>query len=83
MASTDPASAAGTEGSRAGLVAGGTYTVDQLFSGLLLVSGNDTAMALSEAAGGGHEEDDRERTLHWHSIRAARRILRGKRRGVA
>jgi D-alanyl-D-alanine carboxypeptidase (penicillin-binding protein 5/6) len=46
------ATAANTEGSHAGLVAGGTYTVDQLFSGLLLVSGNDAAMALAEAAGG-------------------------------
>ena len=45
-------SAASTEGSRAGLIAGGSYTVDQLFSGLLLVSGNDTATALAEAAGG-------------------------------
>ena len=41
-----------TEGSAAGLVAGGKYTVDQLFSGLLLVSGNDAAAALAEAAGG-------------------------------
>jgi serine-type D-Ala-D-Ala carboxypeptidase (penicillin-binding protein 5/6) len=49
---TVSAAAAGTEGSRAGLVAGGSYTIDQLFSGLLLVSGNDTAMALAEAAGG-------------------------------
>jgi D-alanyl-D-alanine carboxypeptidase (penicillin-binding protein 5/6) len=49
---TVSAAAAGTEGSHAGLVAGGRYTVDQLFSGLLLVSGNDTAMALAEAAGG-------------------------------
>jgi serine-type D-Ala-D-Ala carboxypeptidase (penicillin-binding protein 5/6) len=44
--------AADTEGSHAGLVAGGTYTVDQLFRGLLLVSGNDAAEALAEAAGG-------------------------------
>jgi D-alanyl-D-alanine carboxypeptidase (penicillin-binding protein 5/6) len=44
--------AATAEGSRAGLVAGGTYTIDQLFSGLLLVSGNDTAAALADAAGG-------------------------------
>lgn len=44
--------AATAEGSAAGLVAGGTYTIDQLFSGLLLVSGNDTAAALAEAAGG-------------------------------
>lgn len=44
--------AADTEGSHAGLVARGTYTVDQLFRGLLLVSGNDAAEALAEAAGG-------------------------------
>ncbi|MEP7019032.1 MAG: penicillin-binding protein [Pseudonocardiales bacterium] len=44
--------AAETEGSHAGLVAKGHYTVDQLFEGLLLVSGNDTAAALAEAAGG-------------------------------
>ncbi|MGI8677547.1 MAG: D-alanyl-D-alanine carboxypeptidase family protein [Jatrophihabitans sp.] len=44
--------AAETEGSHAGLVGGGTYTIDQLFEGLLLVSGNDCAEALAEAAGG-------------------------------
>jgi D-alanyl-D-alanine carboxypeptidase (penicillin-binding protein 5/6) len=44
--------AASTEGSHAGLVAGGRYTVDDLFRGLLLVSGNDAAEALAEAAGG-------------------------------
>jgi D-alanyl-D-alanine carboxypeptidase (penicillin-binding protein 5/6) len=44
--------AALTEGSRAGLVQGGTYSIDQLFRGLLLVSGNDAAEALAEAAGG-------------------------------
>jgi D-alanyl-D-alanine carboxypeptidase (penicillin-binding protein 5/6) len=44
--------AANTEGSHAGLVAGGRYTVDDLFRGLLLVSGNDTAEALADAAGG-------------------------------
>jgi D-alanyl-D-alanine carboxypeptidase (penicillin-binding protein 5/6) len=49
---TVSAGAAGTEGSHAGLVAGGHYTADQLFSGLLLVSGNDAAQALAEAAGG-------------------------------
>ncbi len=49
---TVSAAAAGTEGSHAGLIAGGTYTIDQLFAGLLLVSGNDAAMALAEAAGG-------------------------------
>jgi D-alanyl-D-alanine carboxypeptidase (penicillin-binding protein 5/6) len=44
--------AASTEGSAVGLVPGGTYGVDDLFSGLLLMSGNDTAAALAEAAGG-------------------------------
>lgn len=44
--------AAETEGSHAGLVGGGSYTVDQLFQGLLLVSGNDCAAALADAAGG-------------------------------
>ena len=41
-----------TPPTRAGLVAGGTYTVDQLFAGMLLVSGNDTAVARAKAAGG-------------------------------
>ena len=40
------------EGSRAGLVYRGQYTVDELFSALLLVSGNDAADALADAAGG-------------------------------
>jgi len=44
--------AANTEGSHAGLVAGRRYTVDDLFRGLLLVSGNDAAEALAQAAGG-------------------------------
>ncbi len=44
--------AALTEGSHAGLVPGGKYTVDDLFRGLLLVSGNDAAEALADAAGG-------------------------------
>ena len=44
--------AANTEGSHAGLVPNGHYTVDELFEGLLLVSGNDTAEALAAAAGG-------------------------------
>ncbi len=44
--------AAQTEGSHAGLVPGGTYSIDQLFRGLLLVSGNDAAEALADAAGG-------------------------------
>jgi D-alanyl-D-alanine carboxypeptidase (penicillin-binding protein 5/6) len=55
---TVSAAAAHSEGSAAGLVAGGSYTVDQLFEGLLLVSGNDTAAALAQAAGGvGHTVD--------------------------
>ncbi len=40
------------EGSKAGLVPGGTYTVDELFTGLFLPSGNDAATALANAAGG-------------------------------
>jgi len=44
--------AAQTEGSHAGLVAGGTYSIDQILDGLLLVSGNDAAEALADAAGG-------------------------------
>jgi serine-type D-Ala-D-Ala carboxypeptidase (penicillin-binding protein 5/6) len=49
---TVSSAAANTEGSHAGLIPFGTYTVDQLFRGLLLVSGNDTAAALADAAGG-------------------------------
>jgi len=49
---TPSAQAAGAEGSAVGIVAGGKYTVDELFQGLLMVSGNDTAAALAEAAGG-------------------------------
>jgi D-alanyl-D-alanine carboxypeptidase (penicillin-binding protein 5/6) len=40
------------EGSRVGLVPGLPYTVDQLFYGLFLPSGNDAAHALANAAGG-------------------------------
>jgi serine-type D-Ala-D-Ala carboxypeptidase (penicillin-binding protein 5/6) len=36
-----------------GLVAGGSYTVDQLLHGLLMHSGNDVAHALATALGGG------------------------------
>lgn len=46
------ADAATAEGSAVGLVAGGRYTVDQLFTSLLLMSGNDAATALADAAGG-------------------------------
>jgi D-alanyl-D-alanine carboxypeptidase (penicillin-binding protein 5/6) len=44
--------AAGTEGSAVGLLPGARYTVDQLFSALMLISANDAAMALAEANGG-------------------------------
>jgi len=40
------------EGTKVGIVAGLTYTVDQLFYGLFLASGNDAASALANAAGG-------------------------------
>ena len=53
------------EGTRVGLVPGNPYTVDQLFSGLVLVSGNDTAYALADAFGG------REATLGAMNARAA------------
>jgi D-alanyl-D-alanine carboxypeptidase (penicillin-binding protein 5/6) len=49
---TASAAAANAEGSAVGLVPGGQYTVDTLFESLLLMSGNDAATALSEAAGG-------------------------------
>lgn len=44
-----------TYGSRAGLVRGKAYTIDQLMYGLLLPSGNDAAIALSRANGGVQE----------------------------
>ncbi|MFM9135567.1 MAG: D-alanyl-D-alanine carboxypeptidase family protein [bacterium] len=40
------------EGSRVGLVEDGTYTVEELFLGLMLQSGNDAAAALANANGG-------------------------------
>ncbi len=40
------------EGSRVGIVEGGSYTVHQLFEGLFLMSGNDAAVALAKANGG-------------------------------
>jgi D-alanyl-D-alanine carboxypeptidase (penicillin-binding protein 5/6) len=43
---------ANAEGSRAGIVPDATYTVDQLWQALFLVSGNDAASALANAAGG-------------------------------
>lgn len=44
--------AAAAEGSAVGLLAGGRYSVDQLFAALMLVSGNDAAAALAQANGG-------------------------------
>lgn len=46
---TATAADVGIEGSGAGLVRGGTYTIQQLFIGLLLPSGNDAAVALTHA----------------------------------
>jgi hypothetical protein len=43
---------AAVEGSRAGLVPGGTYTVGDLYNGLFLRSGNDASTALARVAGG-------------------------------
>ncbi len=43
---------ANTEGSRVGLVPDATYSVHNLFEALMLVSGNDAAVALANAAGG-------------------------------
>jgi serine-type D-Ala-D-Ala carboxypeptidase (penicillin-binding protein 5/6) len=40
------------DGSKVGIVAGSTYTVRQLFLGMMLSSGNDAANALANAAGG-------------------------------
>ena len=40
------------DGSKVGLVTGYPYTVDTLFTAMLVVSGNDAADALAEAAGG-------------------------------
>src|SRR3954447_4076897 len=49
---TAQAEDANAEGSRVGVVPGATYTVGQLWQGLFLVSGNDAASALANAAGG-------------------------------
>ena len=43
---------ANADGSKVGVVPGATYTVDELFRGLFLASGNDAAHALAEVAGG-------------------------------
>ncbi len=49
---TVSANAVSVEGSKASLVKGEVLTVDQLLHGLLIISGNDAAIALAEAAGG-------------------------------
>ena len=36
-----------------GMVEGATYTVDQLLGATILISGNDSAYALADAAGAG------------------------------
>ncbi len=43
---------AAADGTRVGIVAGNRYTVDDLFNGLIMVSGNDAAYALAHAYGG-------------------------------
>lgn len=45
---------AATDGTKVGLVPGMKYSVDTLFASLLVVSANDAAGALAEAAGGIH-----------------------------
>ncbi len=40
------------EGTRVGMLAGNAYRVDDLFNGMLMVSGNDTAYAIARAHGG-------------------------------
>ncbi len=40
------------EGTRVGMVSGATYSVTDLFHGMVLMSGNDTAYALADAYGG-------------------------------
>lgn len=49
---TATAQDANVEGSRVGMVPGGTYTVDQLWQGLFLRSGNDAASGLANLQGG-------------------------------
>ena len=46
--------AAGTGGSRLGLKAGDKITIRDLLYGLMMRSGNDSAVALAEYAGGSH-----------------------------
>jgi D-alanyl-D-alanine carboxypeptidase (penicillin-binding protein 5/6) len=49
---------ASVDGSKVGLVPGMRYTIDTLFKAMLVVSGNDAAGALAEAAGGMHRTVD-------------------------
>ena len=49
---TVSANAVSIDGSKASLVKGEVLTVDQLLHALLIISGNDAAIALAEAAGG-------------------------------
>ena len=53
------------DGTRVGMVSGATYTVDDLFHGLVLMSGNDTAYALADAYGG------RDKTIAEMNAKAA------------
>jgi D-alanyl-D-alanine carboxypeptidase (penicillin-binding protein 5/6) len=54
---------ANAEGSRVGVVPDATYTVHQLFQGMFLMSGNDAASALANAAGGHRETVARMSTV--------------------
>jgi D-alanyl-D-alanine carboxypeptidase (penicillin-binding protein 5/6) len=54
---------ANSEGSRVGIVPDATYTVQQLFQGMFLMSGNDAASALANAAGGGSATVTRMNTM--------------------
>ena len=56
-AADEPARLAGrdapnTDGTKAGIVAGTTYTVDKLFAAMLVMSANNAAVALADAKGG-------------------------------
>jgi D-alanyl-D-alanine carboxypeptidase (penicillin-binding protein 5/6) len=54
------------DGTRVGMVSGATYSVTDLFHGLVLMSGNDTAYALADAYGG------RDKTIAAMNATAAR-----------
>ncbi|MFE0749318.1 D-alanyl-D-alanine carboxypeptidase family protein [Gordonia sp. NPDC058843] len=64
-----------TEGDSCGMGPGGVYTVRDLLTGLLLVSGNDCANALARELGGVdaalEKMNDRARALGAHDTRAA------------